>query len=426
MRSSSSKPLIKSPYIRLLLTLTALSVIAIPTVAAQGTTSDLAIPDPEYAPDSDGDGVIDFLDNCVFVANRDQRDADNDGYGSLCDADLNNDRIVNAADLGLFKQVYGTDDAVADFNGDGRVDDIDLGILRSQFFQPPGPSNPDSDRDGIPDKSDNCVIVANSDQRDTDNDGFGSICDPDLNNDFYVNFVDLGMFRQVYGSDDENADFNGDGLVDDADLDIMKAYFFGPPGPSKPDTDSDNIPDKSDNCTLVANNAQRDTDNDGFGNFCDPDLNNDLIVNVIDLGIFRQVFGTADENADFNGDGTVDTADLDIMKAYFFGPPGPSNPDTDGDNIPDKSDNCILVANSDQRDTDNDGFGNICDPDLTNDLIVNVADLAILRQVFGTNDENADFNGDGTVDTADLDIMKAYFYGPPGPSGVAPTLSETQ
>ena len=35
--------------------------------------------------------------------------------------------------------------------------------------------------------------------------------------------------------------------------------------------------------------------------------------------------------------------------------------DTDGDGIPDSSDNCTLVANANQQDTDADGYGNICD-----------------------------------------------------------------
>ena len=46
--------------------------------------------------DTDGDGVLDLDDNCVVVANPAQRDTDGDGLGNFCDADLNNDGIVNA------------------------------------------------------------------------------------------------------------------------------------------------------------------------------------------------------------------------------------------------------------------------------------------------------------------------------------------
>lgn len=94
---------------------------------------------PVWAVDSDGDGIDDSVDNCSAVANAEQIDADNDGFGNRCDADLNNDLIVNFIDLGIFRQVFFTADENADFNTDGVVNFIDLGIMRSTFFQPPGP-----------------------------------------------------------------------------------------------------------------------------------------------------------------------------------------------------------------------------------------------------------------------------------------------
>ncbi|MEO1576230.1 MAG: thrombospondin type 3 repeat-containing protein [Pseudomonadota bacterium] len=91
------------------------------------------------AVDSDGDGVDDSVDNCSAIANADQVDADADGFGNRCDADLNNDLVVNVVDLGLLRQVFFTDDTEADFNVDGVVNVVDLGIMRSTFFLPPGP-----------------------------------------------------------------------------------------------------------------------------------------------------------------------------------------------------------------------------------------------------------------------------------------------
>ncbi len=38
-------------------------------------------------PDEDGDGVSDFVDNCLGVSNPDQTDVDGDGIGNLCDAE---------------------------------------------------------------------------------------------------------------------------------------------------------------------------------------------------------------------------------------------------------------------------------------------------------------------------------------------------
>ncbi len=90
--------------------------------------------------DDDGDGVPNVADNCTNIPNPDQRDTNGDGYGNICDADLNNDGIVNAVDLGLLRAVFFTADPDADFNGDGVVNPVDLGIMRSLFFQPPGPS----------------------------------------------------------------------------------------------------------------------------------------------------------------------------------------------------------------------------------------------------------------------------------------------
>ena len=92
------------------------------------------------AEDSDSDGVLDDLDNCLLVPNVDQRDSDGDGYGNWCDADLNNDNIVNAADMYAIRPLYYTNNADADFNGDGIVNAMDVGLLRRMYGKSPGPS----------------------------------------------------------------------------------------------------------------------------------------------------------------------------------------------------------------------------------------------------------------------------------------------
>ena len=74
-----------------------------------------------YTPsDGDGDGIPDVSDNCVSVANADQRDADANGRGDACD---------------------------------------------------------DFDRDGVINSLDNCPDVANRNQADADGDGIGDVCD---------------------------------------------------------------------------------------------------------------------------------------------------------------------------------------------------------------------------------------------------------
>lgn len=104
----------------------------------------------------------------------------------------------------------------------------------------------------------------------------------------------------------------------------LSAALFADIGWNLFDVDADLVPDINDNCTVVANGDQRDTDDDGFGNVCDADLNNDGIINVVDLGLLRSVFFTTDEDGDFNNDGTVNVIDLGILRAAFFGTPGPS------------------------------------------------------------------------------------------------------
>jgi hypothetical protein len=76
----------------------------------------------ELLPDTDGDGVVDELDNCDATPNPDQLDTDGDGAGNACDADDDNDAVADAAD--------------------------------------------------------NCPLIPNPDQADFDLDGIGDTCDP--------------------------------------------------------------------------------------------------------------------------------------------------------------------------------------------------------------------------------------------------------
>ena len=100
--------------------------------------------------------------------------------------------------------------------------------------------------------------------------------------------------------------------------------------------------------------------------------------------------------------------------------------DDDEDGVPDDADNCTLVSNASQLDTNGDNFGNACDPDLNNDNIVDFADLPALQQTFFSQDgdpnwnADADTNGDSVVDFGDLSTYQSLFFQPPGPSGLAP------
>ena len=63
------------------------------------------------APDGDGDGISDGLDNCSDDGNPFQDDTDGDDCGNLCDADYDQNGTVGLGDFGEFVAAFnGTDE----------------------------------------------------------------------------------------------------------------------------------------------------------------------------------------------------------------------------------------------------------------------------------------------------------------------------
>lgn len=101
--------------------------------------------------------------------------------------------------------------------------------------------------------------------------------------------------------------------------------------------------------------------------------------------------------------------------------------DRDGDGVRDKRDSCLLLPNPDQRDTDGDGCGNLCDADFDGDGRVSASNAEGLGDIerlkrsiaHGFYLPNQDLNGDGAVDAADLALAEMNLYLPPGPCGPA-------
>ena len=101
------------------------------------------------ATDTDGDGIADNEDNCIFIPNgplvpdaggNSQLDTNGDSYGNICDPDFDANLSVDFYDLAYLKSRFFTSDPDADLDGNGTVDFADLAILKSMFFGPPGPS----------------------------------------------------------------------------------------------------------------------------------------------------------------------------------------------------------------------------------------------------------------------------------------------
>ena len=107
-----------------------------------GQEVEVVVTDMTFYPsgDTDCDIVAQASDNCTEVPNNTQTDSDSDMYGNACDADFNNDGVVNGLDVGTFVTQFGTVGPDADFNEDGVVNGLDVGPFVNMFGQAPGPS----------------------------------------------------------------------------------------------------------------------------------------------------------------------------------------------------------------------------------------------------------------------------------------------
>lgn len=90
------------------------------------------------------------------------------------------------------------------------------------------------------------------------------------------------------------------------------------------DQDGDGVVDSADNCIEVANPAQRDSNGDGYGNYCDADLDGNLRINMADFILLRNKLGSQDPDADLNGDGIVNVVDFILLRNRLNTVPGPS------------------------------------------------------------------------------------------------------
>jgi len=194
----------------------------------------------------------------------------------------------------------------------------------------------DSDRDGIPDSTDNCRVVSNPNQRDTDQDSIGDVCD---------------NCPTTFNPNQEDIDRNGKGDACDPGI-SNKSVITVETIPRVPKT--------GEWATYVINAS----DPDGVA-LIEVWENNDLkkrcptssceyqsVVTGLTLGVGGTVIDGAGNIAPW-GDVTKNPG-----AAGFTA--GDLN-DDDGDGILNRVDNCPQNPNPDQRDSDQDGVGDVCD-----------------------------------------------------------------
>jgi hypothetical protein len=385
--------------------------------------------------DDDNDGIEDAADNCPQTANPMQADLDQDSLGDVCDPDRDGDEALNdtdnCPDLANPEQrdndgTEGGDLCDPDDDNDGRLDEADNCPLASNEAQTDSDGDAigdacdeDRDGDGVANPSDNCPDLANPDQYNNDHDGAGDLCDPDDDNDGIEDGADTCPLAA--NADTQRADLDQDGIMNACD----------------PDRDNDGVPNETDNCpdTIAIEQAildalpelsalgvpetlssQQDTNHNGVGDLCDPDIDSDGRPNLEDNCPFTH---TQTPSPDLDQDGRGNDCDSDDdadghddlddncplvpnpgqENADGMGPGDACSDDPDGDEIVD-GDNCPLVPNPHQEDLDEDGTGDACDADLDGDRRENATDNCPRVANSGQEDLSPE---DGQGDACDLD-----------------------
>jgi len=93
----------------------------------------------------------------------------------------------------------------------------------------------------------------------------------------------------------------------------------------------------------------------------------------------------------------------------------------DGDGVADRNDNCLIVNNADQVDTDADDCGNLCDADYNQSGTVDIGDFGFFLRCFGTNNplcqHTPPINSTTLASLGDFGFFLGHFGLAPGPSG---------
>jgi len=93
--------------------------------------------------DTDGDGVDDFVDDCLTDPNGAQVDSDYDGCGNYCDGDFDQSGTTGGSDFIIFRGGFlASASGVTDMDGSGSTGGSDFILFRGNFLRgSPGPSS---------------------------------------------------------------------------------------------------------------------------------------------------------------------------------------------------------------------------------------------------------------------------------------------